>query len=364
LIEKSFPVVFSINLSARRNPESSPMVSLAHIIHPVIVDPSSDLTMAQPITFESMRIARDFSVGRVDVSLYAIQHHDEERLALPGCFVRTPDLTRSVGDIRTSAARHKLVLLKDILDALYAAGPADYLIYTDVDIVLLPYFYWTVSQLIAQGHDAFAINHRTIPDGDTSPRQGPFAADDLDAGHMRLHRRAARALRQMLGDILAKMPARKADRPPRPNQESPNSVIPWMYSAIGVPHSGYDCFVFRRELYPHFKLGTIGAGTDWAGRAMLANLVTYADRFREFANAHLTFRIGDRQPPRSNERAHDAQANWNEYMAIFQRLEAERGEFDLPLRSYLLDSGAERKVPDFDAGRIPNLAEHTLPIRR
>ena len=328
------------------------MLTLAHIIHPGIVDPSSDLVIAQPVTFETTRIARDFSAGRVDVSLYAIQHHDEERLALPGCFARTPDLTRSVGDIKTFAVRRKLALLKDILDALYAAGPADYLIYTKVDIALLPHFYWTVSQIIAQGYDAFVINRRTIPDSEPSPHQSPLAADHDNAGRARLHRRAARVLTQTFGDIISKMSVRKTGKPLPPNQEWPNSVIPWMYSAIGAPHGGYDCFVFRKELYPRFKLGTIGAETDWAGRAMLANLVTYADRFREFGNAHLTFHVGDRRLPRSDKRTPDAQANWEEYLAIFQQLEAEQGEFDPLLRSYLSDSGDERKVPDFDTCRI------------
>ena len=39
------------------------MNSIAHIIHPVMVKPPSDLIIAQPVTFETMRIAREFAEG-------------------------------------------------------------------------------------------------------------------------------------------------------------------------------------------------------------------------------------------------------------------------------------------------------------
>lgn len=272
------------------------MLKIAHIIHPVIVPPTSDLVVAQPITFETMKIAREFAKEDADIRLYALQYYDEERIPLPVCFNRAPDLTRSVADIKTFKKRRKLALIKDIMDALFeAAGDADYMIYTNVDIALQPYFYTVVAKIINQDYDAFVINRRTI-----SARYSTI------------------------------------------------DEIPSMYAEIGEPHPGYDCFIFRRAVYPKFKLGTICIGTAWIGRTLLANLVTYAAKFKEFRNEHLTFHIGDSLPWRNNEYKDYFWENWNQYLENFNLLEAEHGRFGSIWRSYLLDTVPKRKFPDFD----------------
>ncbi len=270
-------------------------LSLAHIINPVIADSSSDLVIAQPITFETMRSAREFTGDSANIDLYAIQLHNEPRISLPHIFSRTPDLTRSVTDIKTFKQKKNLPLIKDILDTLYEYGQAEYLIYTNVDIALQPYFYRFISSIIGQGYDAFVINRRTITDKYTSSDQ-----------------------------------------------------IPFMYAEIGESHKGYDCFIFKRSIYPMFKFGTICIGTAWVGRALLANMAAYAARFKEFRDEHLTFHIGDSCTWRNNEFSDYFQENWNQYLTVFQQLEMEHGEFEPLVRSYLLDSGDKRNIPDFD----------------
>lgn len=271
------------------------MTKIAHIIHPVIVDPSSDLVIAQSITFETMRIAREFTKDAAEVSLYAVQYHDEERIQLPGCFIRTTDLSRSISDLKTFKKKRKLALIKDILDSLYESSDADYYIYTNVDIALQPHFYQAVARFIEQGYDAFVINRRTISDRFFSIHE-----------------------------------------------------IPLMYAETGESHKGYDCFVFKREVYPEFKLGTICIGTAWIGRTLLANMVSYAAKFKEFRNEHLTFHIGDPCPWREEEFSDYFHHNRNEYLKIFQQLESGQREFEPVLRSYLLDTGAKRQFPNFD----------------
>jgi len=268
------------------------MMSLAHIINPVRVNETSDLFIAQPITFSTMRTAKEFSKDTLDVNLYAIQYQDEVRITLPDCFIRVPDLTRSVADLKLFKKEKKLPLIGDILDSLYDIADTDYLIYTNVDIALQPYFYRSVSKIIEQGYDAFVINRRTIPE----------CYDNLDQ-------------------------------------------IPLMVAEIGKSHSGYDCFVFKREMYPRFKLGTICIGTAWIGRALLANMVTYAVKFMEFRNVHLTFHIGDSASWRHDEYSDYFRENQNEYLRVFNQLEAEHGEFEPVLRSYLLDTGDKRQFP-------------------
>lgn len=105
------------------------MHKLAHIINPVIIAQDSDLYTAQPITFETMRTARENAQGVVDVELYSAQF-PEDRPLVPQCFGFTPDLKRSVLDLATFKQQRKLPLLQDILDRLYSATNAEYLIYS------------------------------------------------------------------------------------------------------------------------------------------------------------------------------------------------------------------------------------------
>jgi hypothetical protein len=270
------------------------MKTISHIVHPGIVPRTSDLAIAQPITFETMRIAAEFSKKNVKVSLFAVQIDNEERVPLPTCFSRTRDLHRTIDDIKTFKNKKPFALIRDILDILYQASPAEYFIYTNVDIALLPFFYQTISTILDSGFDAFVINRRTINDKYTSIED-----------------------------------------------------IPFMYAQVGEIHKGYDCFVFRRDLYPKFKLDDICIGSAWVGRALLANLVTFSNKFREFKNKHVTFHIGDSMTWRRNAFKEYFQHNWEEYVKIFNQLESENGAFDPEYRSYLLDAGVKRRFPKF-----------------
>lgn len=271
------------------------MTSIAHIIHPGIVPETSDLTIAQPITFETMRVAAEFSRGSAEVSLFAVQHHDEARVPLPACFKRTVDLHRDVTDLRPFKERRPLALMRDILDILYESSRAEYFIYTNVDIGLQPYFYSSVREIVERGYDAFVINRRTIPAAYTSVEE-----------------------------------------------------IPLMYAEVGEFHKGYDCFVFKREIYPKFILGDICIGAPWVGRALLANMVYFSTRFREFRDHHFTFHIGDSLGWRRERYSDYFQHNKKQYDSIFNRLETQLGALGPVWRSYLTDTGARRQIPRFE----------------
>lgn len=250
------------------------MNRLAHIINPVLVDESSDLFVAQPVTFETMRIARDFCLGQVDVELFSAQYAEDHPF-IPSGFHHTPDLHRSVLDYGQFQRQRKLPLLRDILDRLFEATSADYLIYTNVDIALLPHFYSAVDQFIRTGYDAFVINRRTIDDRYVSLEQ-----------------------------------------------------IPLMYADVGRPHRGWDCFVFRRDAYPDYTLGRICVGAPHVGLAFIANLVAHASAFREFRSQHLTFHIGDDRSWRGGSFTDYAEHNTNEALKVLADLEAKKGPFD------------------------------------
>lgn len=260
------------------------MLSIAHIINPVMVGNTSDLFIAQPITFETMKTAKEFS-NDANVNLYAVQLRDEPPVPLPGEFITLPGLQRSIIDIKKLKQKRNLPLIKDILDALYKASDAEYMIYTNVDIALQPYFYQAVSRLIQKGNDAFIINRRTIP--------GKYKT----------------------------IPE-----------------IPPMLAEIGEKHQGWDCFVFHRSLYPRFRLGNACIGTGWIGRVMITNMACFARQFRIFEDLHLTFHIGNdkiwQNPQWDDYLAH----NKNECRQILVDFDQIYGPFDrtkLPGRFFL-----------------------------
>lgn len=249
------------------------MLKLAHIVNPVHPAPASDLAVAQPVTFETMRVARRFASGTVDVELYTT-HYPEDAPAAPADFRSTPELDRSVLDVGDFRRPRRLPLLADVLARLYDATDAAYLIYTNVDIGLMPHFYVAVHRLIESGLEAFVVNRRTIE----------RAYDRIDQ-------------------------------------------LPLMYASTGRPHRGWDCFVFPRNAVPEYDLGAVCIGAPRSGLALLANLMAYTDAYREFKALHLTFHRGDDRSwsasSFSDYRAH----NTREVVALLKRLEQRHGAF-------------------------------------
>jgi hypothetical protein len=250
------------------------MPEIAHIINPVKADKNSDLFLAQPITFETMRIARDFARGDPRVHFFSAQFM-EDRPAVPQGFTPTADLERSVLDTAAFSKARKLPLIKDVLRRLYEATSADYLIYTNVDIALQPYFYRSVRSLIAAGYDAFVINRRTIPDRYRTVEE-----------------------------------------------------IPSMWAEAGEPHPGWDCFVFARPLFPRFELGDACLGAGWIGRVMITNMACLARQFQIFPDLHLTFHIGNKQVWKSADAAESLNHNKEECRKILMEFEKKIGPLD------------------------------------
>ncbi len=261
------------------------MLSISHIINPVIPDNTSDLSIAQPITIETMKAAKEFSKNQVNVNLYAIQDNNQTRIPLPEEFFKVPDLTRSIIDIKIFKQKRKLPLIKDILDALYESSNAEYMIYTNVDIALQPYFYLTAAAIAEQGYDAFIINRRTIPEKYKTIEE-----------------------------------------------------IPLMYAEIGEKHKGWDCFVFHRSLYPQFQLRNACIGAGWIGRIMITNMACFANRFTVFEDLHLTFHVGNRKAWQAPQWDDYLEHNKNECKKILEDFDRQYGPFNrtkLPGRFFL-----------------------------
>lgn len=241
------------------------MIRIAHIINPVIVEPSSDLFIAQPITFATIQTAKECAKGILDVEVFTTQYSEDRSIIPPG-FVITQDLERSVLDFGDFKIPRRLPLIRDILDRLYeAAVDADYMIYTNVDIAVMPHFYLAVSTLINQGFDAFTINRRTITN--------LYASIDQ---------------------------------------------IPLMTAQVGEAHRGHDCFIFPRQSYPKFYFPNMCLGASNVGMAVLINMLYNARRFELFSDLHLTFHIGNNRIHHSPALQDYKSYNNNEFLKLLE----------------------------------------------
>lgn len=210
-------------------------MKIAHIINPVNIGKTSDLYVAQPVTFESMRLAKKASNYSNNITQYAIGYKEDTPI-FPSDFKQPPLLTKSVMDYGNFEKNRKLPLIKDILFSLNEETDLDYIIYTNVDIAVMPYFYDYIFDKIKNGSDSLIINRRVV-------------------------------------------------------KESKN--LNFMFAEVGDPHPGFDCFVFKKELLPKFILENVCIGANWIGRAMISNLLVHSKQLEIITDAHLTFHIGE-----------------------------------------------------------------------
>lgn len=224
------------------------MNHVVHIINPVKVSEKSDLHYAQPITFESMIRARKYSKYAGKVKLVCT-HFEEDRSIVPAEFQSLSHLSRSVLDVNPKLKQRKLPLIADILGKLDEVDDFNYLIFTNMDIALMPYFYDTVFSYIEKGHDAIVINRRRI--------SGEYRTIDQ---------------------------------------------LPLMYADMGKSHPGFDCFVIKKELLQEFVLGDICVGISFLEATLVHNIFSFATNPLFVPDAHLTFHIGmDVLVPRTND---------------------------------------------------------------
>ena len=214
-------------------------IHLAHLVNPVKSPVYAELSYVQPITFETMRIAREVAQSQgIKVELLSTQFAEDHSI-IPEYVRKTPDLERSAADFGNFSKPKKLPLLCDLIARLYDGSEAPFLIFTNVDIALQPNFYVEVAKRIRSGLDAFIINRRRI------------------SGHYR---------------SLEELPA--------------------MYADPGAPHPGFDCFIFHRSLYQKFQFEKVCVGIPFIEITFSQNLFCYAKRFQLFDSDFLTFHIG------------------------------------------------------------------------
>ena len=212
------------------------MPSFAHVINTVTEEEKKSLFIAQVTTLDSCVKAKEYYTAG-EVSLYTVNEHKDNSF-VPKEFTVLPPLTRNLTDV-LPGEKLKLPFINDIMQSLYDNSTAEYLVYTALDIALMPFFYAAVAEYIKVGYDAIIINRRRI-------------------------------YNKFLGE--------------------PNLDI--LYAETGKSHSGYDCFVFKRELWPLFVKKDICVGAPPLGNDLFYNMFTFAEKPVMYMDKHLTFHLG------------------------------------------------------------------------
>lgn len=243
-----------------------PAPPLVHVVNPFRAPPDSEHAWVQPMVLEAMARSRDLAPAGSDIRFVAAVYPDETDVVPDGFTIATPHLRRMVRD-RTGGDRRRLPLVFDILDrAARMAPPGAWLVFTNIDILVMPFFYQAVQELLRFGFDAAVINRRAI-----------------------------------------------VGRPGPPEERA------LLWADIGHEHGGFDCFVFPAAWAPRFHRTDSAIGIQKVMQPLLYNLVALAQRMVILRAAHLTTHIGFDAPP-SEAPSPLEQHNLNAVAETFQAL--------------------------------------------
>jgi hypothetical protein len=213
-------------------------MKIAHIVNLLTPREGSDLVLAQQVTLESLRRAKQ-AAANIDVNLLSAQYA-EDRSEVPEWFTPTENLRNSSLDHEQFLDKRKLPSLEEIwMRLLSNSEGADYIIYSNVDIAVKPKFYSRVAELMSEGWEAISITRRTLS-----------------------------------------------------SDYSKVEEIDEMFLDEGLPHPGDDCFVIRRDCAGRLKISDAFIGVAWFDKILLINLA-WRTLFKKYYDEHITFHIGD-----------------------------------------------------------------------
>lgn len=206
-----------------------------------------------------------------ETKLIHIQSAEDSDLT-PDGFTRSANLARDARTLGDFAVPRPLPLLFDVLDRLAEQTPADgFMLFTNADICLKPQFYRAVRELLGNGFDALVINRRTVSSDHAFAKSSVLAEAEP-----------------------------------------------------GLPHPGYDCFVFRRDHYDHFVRNNALIGIPGVARGLLFNMIAHAERMLILRNVALTYHFGDDRTWRSPELEDYAAFNTEQNRAVMKTLSADQ----------------------------------------
>ena len=247
---------------------------LLHVCNPFQSAAGSAAQRLQELTYATMREAREFArvtapAAGPDVEFLAVAYPEDEAFARR-FFDDFAPMGRSVLDVGTFATPRKLPLLFDLLEPTQPRR-TEFVVFTNADICLMPSFYRAVGRLLDYGFDGLVINRRTMANYALDPGLAPIIAADY-----------------------------------------------------GLPHGGYDCFVFPWRLLEGFRRTSACVGAGGVMRSLIYNLVAGCERLLFLADVHLTYHIGrDRAWTRFQDYVDH---NWREAIVLLRDLVGQRPE--------------------------------------
>lgn len=228
--------------------------TLVHVVN--LYSGAGDSQEAQELVTASMREAQ--AADQESVSLINVQAETDADLT-PAGFLRGRNIDRTVMDIASFQQPRPLPLIFDVLErGAELAGPDDFIIYTNSDICLRPYFYRCIRDLIALGFDAITVNRRTFGDSRYFPKGSSLALAET-----------------------------------------------------GLDHHGFDCFIFPKFQFDTYVRNHACSGIVGVAQGLLYNMVARAGAMVMLKNVALTYHFG-------NERSWDSPA-LTDYSAFNQQ---------------------------------------------
>lgn len=200
-----------------------------HIINPFIDDKDGKIPRHVEISLESIFKARKSDSCKLSIICF------EDEISYFSKYGKVGILTRSSEEFNFTGKEKKLPLLREILEKGNQLNNSDYIIYTNADIGIQPYFYERISYELNKGFDALIINRRRV---------------------------------------------------------NSNASYTEAVSDNGMLHNGYDCFVFKTELLTEIKLNNIIVGIPHVGNTLMLNILRHSKKPLLLTNGHLTFHLG------------------------------------------------------------------------
>ena len=214
---------------------------LHHVVNAYNVGIRSEVDCHAAVIASMRYAASCAAVDGVGIQFHAVCKADEAEL-IPSGFAGHPVLSRTIrDDVRYSGCK-PVPYLFDILTPLRGGEAGEWVVFTNMDIVLQPWFYTSVLEMLQAGFDSLIINRRTQPAEYSGCRE-------------------------------------------------------WLLrSEIGVSHPGMDCFVFPRSWIDGLVLSDAVVGAGNVMRSLLYNLVCKAKKLAFVTRAMLTLHLGDDRP--------------------------------------------------------------------
>lgn len=232
-------------------------LKVLHLINPYAIEQAHGQALMQ-LTLQSIEEAAKCYPLSFDLHVLAVTNN-KDNITLSAFFDQRPTQLRTLQDIDASFARLSYPLMQDLLNCALAET-FDYLIYTNMDIILMPHFYRYLEAFIPS-NDAIVINRRRVADRELIPSLALLQAE------------------------------------------------------LGWSHPGFDCFVLQRSLVAKLQFEEICIGVPFLESAFTHHIAAYARNPLYVLDAHLTLHVGLEVLPKVHRGAY-----WHNRAQFFKKI--------------------------------------------